>query len=602
MQERLEEILAEYPRARHGPFGRAAPVWQSFVRAVEALAYTDAVERRLNVFPDWSAGNGRWTAVPRIALTDARETETMRHGTYVALLFRADGSGVALCVTQGTGAAVSADAGAALVAGAERIRRRAGRRLRSAGFDVAGELDLHATTPFARACERAAIAFKLYEQGAVPPDAELVTDLEVALSVVDEHVASGRGGGGRAGAAAGAAARDSAAAGAAARDGAAGAAAPDLAAIAAELRGAVDASGLLVPRGDGDRVQALVAALVTKPFVILTGMSGSGKTQLALRLGDWFGRDGERGRCLTVAVRPDWTGPEALFGYEDALRRPRDGRAAWFVPATLEFLLAAAREPAMPHLLVLDEMNLAHVERYFSDFLSGMESGRGVLPDLVRDDGGEWRLREGASELLPLPGNVFVVGTVNVDETTYLFSPKVLDRATTFEIRTATSELEGATRALSATGEGRAASLRELCRIAADADWHLARHEAFADTIAGRLRTLHAALAETGDEFGHRAFGESLRLAVALREAGGASEDRTLDHVVLLKILPRIHGSRRRVGPVLQRLLAYAHDPSGTRAPSDGAEPEDARLPLSARKLLRMTRTVEADQFVSFAE
>ena len=92
---------------------------------------------------------------------------------------------------------------------------------------------------------------------------------------------------------------------------------------------AVAESGLLVPEG---RVRALMAAVVTKPFGILSGLSGSGKTQLALRLGEWLSAADAR-RSLVVAVRPDWTGPESLFGYEDALRPlSSDGRAAWFVP------------------------------------------------------------------------------------------------------------------------------------------------------------------------------------------------------------------------------------------------------------------------------
>ena len=113
--------------------------------------------------------------------------------------------------------------------------------------------------------------------------------------------------------------------------------------------------------------------------LLFAGPARSGKTQLALRLGEWFGTNGDVARLLTVAVRPDWVGPEALFGYRDALRPTRNGRDAWFVPAPLSFLLDARKDPGMPYLMVLDEMNLAHVERYFSDFLSGVESRRPVL-------------------------------------------------------------------------------------------------------------------------------------------------------------------------------------------------------------------------------
>ena len=159
---------------------------------------------------------------------------------------------------------------------------------------------------------------------------------------------------------------------------------------------------------------AFLAAVATKPFAILTGQSGSGKTQLAMKLGEWFGsNDHGQPRSLVVAVRPDWTGPEYLFGYPDVLRSSAD-RELWAVPDALEFVLRAKDESREPYLLLLDEMNLAHVERYFADFLSGIESRHPILPELERRDG-EW-IAVGNSQRLPLPRNVLVVGTVNVDD------------------------------------------------------------------------------------------------------------------------------------------------------------------------------------------
>ena len=86
---------------------------------------------------------------------------------------------------------------------------------------------------------------------------------------------------------------------------------------------------------------------MTKPLVILTGLSGSGKTQIAIRFGEWLGAD----RMLVVPVRPDWTGAEALFGYEDALKPIDGGRAAWSVPETLQFFLKAGANPVFPYQL-----------------------------------------------------------------------------------------------------------------------------------------------------------------------------------------------------------------------------------------------------------
>jgi 5-methylcytosine-specific restriction protein B len=96
-------------------------------------------------------------------------------------------------------------------------------------------------------------------------------------------------------------------------------------------------------------------------------------------------------------------------------------------------------------------------------------------------------------------------------------------------------------------------------------------------------------------------FYESLRIAAALSLLGVSSRDAALDHIVLFKILPRIHGSRRRVEPVLRGIAAYAADPDG---PSDfeAANLQNPALPMTMAKVQRMLRAVEINQFVSFTE
>jgi len=92
-------------------------------------------------------------------------------------------------------------------------------------------------------------------------------------------------------------------------------------------------------------VRATITSLATKGFLILTGLSGSGKTRLAIAVGEWFGE----GRLQVIAVRPDWTGPDALLGYENGLTATGpDGRHAWSVPDSLAFILTAARTRPSP--------------------------------------------------------------------------------------------------------------------------------------------------------------------------------------------------------------------------------------------------------------
>lgn len=377
---------------------------------------------------------------------------------------------------------------------------------------------------------------------------------------------------------------------------------PDLAAIAIEFAAALRQSHVVFGAHHDQLVRAFVAALATRPFVILTGLSGAGKTQIALRFGDWIGAD----RRLVVPVRPDWTGPEYLLGYPDALLKPsEDGRRAWHVPNVLAFLLKAHRDPNHPYLLVLDEMNLAHVERYFADVLSGMESGEPCLPNLVREGDGVWRPVPNGPEKVPFPRNVYIVGTVNVDETTYMFSPKVLDRASTFEFRVATDDLAQDAEKPIPCAAGDPGLVAGFLAITLDERWHLEHPAPYRDELAQYLRTLHTLLGETGFEFGHRVFYEAVRFAAMLAAAGEDQVEVALDRLVLQKVLPRLHGTRRRLEPVLSALgqfcFTLSPDPQ-VRFDPENPPAGNPRLPLSFDKVRRMTRSLRANQFAGFAE
>ncbi|CAN5718550.1 hypothetical protein BH10ACT9_BH10ACT9_43770 [soil metagenome] len=359
-----------------------------------------------------------------------------------------------------------------------------------------------------------------------------------------------------------------------------------------DFAAAVEDSGLRFPAGS-HLVRSFLSSLLAKPFVILTGLAGSGKTQLAMRLGEWFGTDEQgRHRHVVVPVRPDWTGPESIFGYEDALRTSPTGAPVWFVPEPFEFVLRAANDPEHPYLLILDEMNLAHVERYFSDFLSGVESRRPVLPDLVFDElSRQWVLRDVEAQRLPLPRNLFVVGTVNVDETTYMFSPKVLDRAFTFEFRVTADELDAELRRPIAAQAGEDQRVRAFASLAESDNWQRERPHPARDEIVLVLREAHAILAGANQEFGHRSLYEILRFCAFFAATGDTDAHTALDLAIMQKVLPKVHGSRRRVEPVLVALDAMAV----------GAGP-GPRLPITHYKIVRMLESARANQFVSFAE
>ncbi len=356
---------------------------------------------------------------------------------------------------------------------------------------------------------------------------------------------------------------------------------------------AVKSSGLVFTGINEQLPRAFLSGLIAKRFALLTGLSGSGKTQLARAFGQWLGV-GSNGPChLVVPVRADWTTPDPLLGYEDALLPPDSfGARAWNVPPALEFMLRAYRDPQRPHVLVLDEMNLAHVERYFADVLSGMESGEPVLPNLMRTGAPYWYPVRSGPSLVSLPTNLFVLGTVNVDETTYQFSPKVLDRSFSFEFRVATDELDGSLRGLEPVKAGDAHHLEVLAAVSIDPDWHLRNPAATQSEIEGLLIKLHGLLAPIGLEFGHRTYREALRMAAILSASGLPAYEDIVDWTVMTKVLPRVHGSRRQLEPFLRSLQSLA----------EGADSEKPQHPLIARKVGRMLDALLTNQYAGFAE
>lgn len=193
----------------------------------------------------------------------------------------------------------------------------------------------------------------------------------------------------------------------------------------------------------------LSRSLLAKPFLILAGPSGSGKTREAIELARFLCQPDFRS---TIAVGADWTDSRHVVGYLNPLQtadgKP-DGAPVYEATEILKLLLHANKHRDLPHFLILDEMNLSHVERYFNDFLSGME-----LSDkkkaLKLHSAGLAKTREGldVEGCIDFPENLFVIGTVNIDETTYMFSPKVLDRANVLEFRPTITQLKEAAKNL----------------------------------------------------------------------------------------------------------------------------------------------------------
>ena len=335
-------------------------------------------------------------------------------------------------------------------------------------------------------------------------------------------------------------------------------------------------------------IKRLAFSLMAKPFVILSGLAGSGKTQLALAFAKCLSENIKEQVC-PVSIGADWTNKEPLLGYPNALQpgkyeKPESG--------VLDLLIAANREENAnkPFFLILDEMNLSVVERYFADFLSAMESGEPIK--LWDNEAGN------VPKEIELPKNVFIIGTINVDETTYMFSPKVLDRANVIEFKIAADEMEDY------LGKKVNINLEQAYSACADmavdfvnkAKSQVEKDEKNKDVLLSFFKELK----EVNAEFGYRTVNEISRY---LHFADGDLEDDSaIDTAILQKLLPKLHGSRKKLVPVLTSMWQLCLNDGVTKEIDTEFNKDDFKYPESAEKIQRMYKAVVDNGFTSFAE
>lgn len=384
---------------------------------------------------------------------------------------------------------------------------------------------------------------------------------------------------------------------------------------------------------DDSLPRTLIVSLLAKPFVILTGNSGSGKTKIAHLLAQWLSDQTEQSYRV-IPVGADWTDNRPIVGFVNYLKTAamHDGESPTPYESTsfLDLILRASRSPSVPHFLILDEMNLSHVERYFADLLSAMESGE---PIPLHSISTEVRTSDGRQipQELTFPDNVFVIGTVNVDETTYMFSPKVLDRANVLEVNVEAVDV--------ARFLGGETHLKPIVRAeagSAEALLNLSRR-ARSNGLPGSLPTIPSmgALSEVSavladlfaimktrrQEFAFRTCSEILRyISIHQFCAGSRSSDwrNALDLQILQKVLPKLHGSRRNLEALLVALATYCDsenltdslkylEPGATLTTfkiksAAGSNENQFAFSASHRKLGEMIQVIRRDQFVSFIQ
>jgi hypothetical protein len=595
----LEEVLAGYEAARAGDAPtHAHPMRGAFRRLQAEVARVPAVAARPTLQADWSAGVSRWARVPWVALLDTRETRSTRRGVHAAYVFREDLSGVYLVLTQGIAEPRRQLGGA--VARTTLRQRAADLRpfaagLAGRGFRLDDLIDLRTADPaLGRDAEAAVVAHRLYEAGAVPDDDALAADLEALLHAYDRYLRARRG---RAIAPAAPAVREPRA-----RYDAAPPWEPERAAL--RVAEHVAARGFVF---EPWQVAAYLAALRTKPFAILAGVSGIGKSRLPALVEEATG-----GHARLVPVRPDWTDSAEALGYTDLAGAFRPGQV-------LRVAHEAAAHPARHYTCVLDEMNLARPEHFFAEVLSRIEdrrphpAGGFAGAPLVDAAPEEWRA-------VGLPANLALVGTVNMDESAHGFSRKVLDRAFTLELSDVdVTRWHPAAAAVpdpepwpARAWHPRAVSLGGLGELTAE---DRARVQSAVDALAAA----NPHLAPAGLQAGYRTRDEMALFVLHAAELRSAFTDRAgapvdpLDLALHMKLLPRIAGGGAPVRRALLGLLGWSHDGRPLPADADarplldawdeagrpGALP-GARFPRTAARLCLMWERMAGEGFTSF--
>ena len=299
-----------------------------------------------------------------------------------------------------------------------------------------------------------------------------------------------------------------------------------------------------------------------------------------------------------VQVKPNWHDSSELIGY---VSRVSD-EPVYVAGDFLKFVARAWEEPNVPYFLCLDEMNLAPVEQYFAEYLSVVESrkskdGKVVTDPILEKSEEKWyyplivQLTQNddvktkfLTEGISIPQNLIVVGTVNMDETTFSFSRKVLDRAMTIEMNEV--DLKGGLNTryekIGKLGEA------ELIGTAVEGVDVYSAYQTVCDKVIGYLEAVNKELEGTPFKIAYRTRNEALLYVVnnlPYKKEGESEDDvvnRALDEITNMKILSRIEGDADKIGNLLERLTKVIKEQLGEQY-----TPEDS---VSLKKLAEMER------------
>ncbi|MGZ7136390.1 MAG: McrB family protein, partial [Methanobacterium sp.] len=307
-------------------------------------------------------------------------------------------------------------------------------------------------------------------------------------------------------------------------------------------------------------------------------------------------------RHCFISVRSDWTDNTELFGFYNLIEQK------YHVPYFLNFLLTALNNPEYPFFVILDEMNLSKVEHYFSDVLSCLESRVSKNGEIHQE---KIILYNGLSQLptdtedfeyipnaVEIPLNLYITGTVNIDESTYMFSPKVLDRANVIEFNEVNLEAYGNNSYTEDDDTYKLSDFPDFTQVSlATKD----AYETLPDIIKKHLVEINSILEKYNLHFGYRTANEvALYIHNAMKHINDEKETQlqALDCQFIQKIFPKINGGYATLEAPLNEVLLYL---SGQENLSK-IEADNTEFPKTVSKLQRMHHKLSMNGYTSFID
>ena len=337
-----------------------------------------------------------------------------------------------------------------------------------------------------------------------------------------------------------------------------------------------------------NQLSNLYLSLKTKPFTILAGISGTGKSKIIRLFADSINAD-----YTLISIRPDWNDSTELLGYKNLDDKFIKGQLT-------KTILKAKQNKNKPHLICLDEMNLARVEYYLSDYLSIIESRKKVGQEIITDDIVQFE-ENNETINLHIPDNIYIIGTVNMDDSTFQFSRKVLDRANTIEFSDVDLdnlffENNEEVESLNVSNNFLKTTYLKTMDIEEE-------YREYAKEINKKIIEINEILKKSQKQFAYRVRDEILFYLVENKKSNLLHEDIAFDYQIMQKILPAISGSEESVYQVLIDLLNFVCETNTIDTIEEGLnylKETKAKYENSANKIIYMLKGYQNDGYVSY--